>query len=86
MIAYIALAIVFLAFYSAFASLRRWRDHLHALRIQPNQPITIAPQPQAPKSGPSTPPQYTCIMDGQQRQYKRGSPEYELIQDAIRRM
>ncbi len=86
MIAYIALVMAFLVFYSFFARLRRWRDHLDALRVQPNQPLQIAPQSQTPKSGPSTPSQYTCIMDGQQRQYKRGSPEYELIQDAIRRM
>lgn len=87
MASFVVFAVVFLAFYSLFLKLRRRRERLLALDAQRDQPKITVAKPQAARlSKGSGPPQYTCLIEGTQQQYKRGSPEYELISAAIQRM
>lgn len=81
---------LFLVFYIPAVALRNRRLRLLALEDPPEIPVSSSQvQAGASKLLAATlggPPQYVCLVDGQSQSYKRGTPEYTLVQEAIRRM
>ncbi len=90
MIAFLAFVGLFMPFYITSVALRNRRLRILAQGASQKASVvsgqTRVGASKLTSQEPSGPTQYTCVVDGRPLSYKRGTSEYDLIQEAILHM